>query len=208
MRKLDVIGLHFEFFKEFGFEFNSSHQVFVKTFPHGNQVVFVHFYEYPDVSYLEYKFGVRIDQVEDLIHQFLPALRDYAERSLTLYQTPNKIGKELPKRSPIENDWQLSKVMMTAENFFVKTGFHWLDEMIDPAFLENEFYNKNDNSFRTQNFVYNAFRATALSKLYNPDNYMGIRQSFLKQIEQREETPFTIAVYLQFLNYLDKKFIC
>ncbi|MDF2157969.1 hypothetical protein [Algoriphagus sp. CAU 1675] len=205
MRKLDVIGLHFGFFKDFGFEFNDTHLMFFKNFPQGKQVIFVQLSETPEGSFLEYNLGVRINKVEKLIHQFLPSLGDYSERSMTLIQPAYKLDKTLPKHFSIENDSELSQALIVAEKFFISKGFPWLDQMIDPVVLEHAFYNRKDKSFKSQNFVYNAFRATALSKLYNPLDYPEIRQNFLEQIQSREETPFTIASFLQFLNYLDRE---
>ncbi|WP_332911924.1 hypothetical protein [Algoriphagus boritolerans] len=89
-----------------------------KNYPHGQQVIFVHFSEYPDVSYLEYNLGIRIHRVEEIIHRFLPTLSDYSDRSITLIQTPDKIGKMIPKRFVIENDYQLAEAIEASEKFF------------------------------------------------------------------------------------------
>lgn len=204
MRKLEIIELHHQFFNDFEFEFHSSNLLYHKIFPQGQQVIFVHFTEYPDVSYLEYNLGIRIDAVEELIHRFLPSLSDYSNRSITLVQTPDKIGKSIPKRFIIENDSQLADAIMAAEKFFVMHGFHWLDDMIQPENLERAFAERKDKAFKTQNYVYNSFRGVTLAKLYNPSDYPILRQIYLENIKQREMTPFTIASFLQLLDYLDK----
>ncbi len=204
MRKIEVIELHHQFFKDFDFEFHPSHLLFYKPFPQGQQVIFVHFTEYPDASYLEYNLGVRIHSVEEIIHKFLPSLRDYAERSITVIQTPDKIGKMIPNRFLIENDFQLSEAIMAAEKFFVLYGFHWLDEMIQPEKLERAFAERGEKAFKTQNFIYTAFRGATLARLYNPKDYPVLRNIYLDQIRKREMTPFNIASFLQLLDYLDK----
>jgi hypothetical protein len=121
-----------------------------------------------------------------------------------MVQTLNKIGKELPKRFTIENDWELSEAIMKVDSFFVTKGFEWLDKMMNPVNLERAFLEQKNNSFKTQNFIYNAFRATALSRIFNPIDYPEVRENFLKQIQNSSMTPFTIASYLQFLDYLDQ----
>lgn len=204
MRKLEVIELHHQFFNDFEFEFHSSNLLYHKNSPQGQQVIFVHFSEYPDVSYLEYNLGIRIHEVEEIIHRFLPTLSDYSDRSITLIQTPDKIGKMIPKRFVIENDSQLAEAIEAAEKFFVMHGFHWLDEMIQPENLEKAFAERKDKAFKTQNFVYNSFRGATLAKFYNPEDYPILRQIYLETIRQREMTPFTIASFLQLLHYLDK----
>ncbi|RIW15630.1 hypothetical protein D0X99_09370 [Algoriphagus lacus] len=201
---MEVIELHQQFFTDFGFEFHSSRMLFYKSFPQGQQVVFVHYTEYPDVSYLEYNLGIRINAVEQIIHQFLPTLSDYAERSITLIQTPDAIGKSIPNRFVIEDETQLAEAILAAERFFVLNGFHWLDEMIQPENLEKAFAQQKDKGFKTQNFVYNAFRGATLARFYNPKDYPILRNFYLEQIKKREMTPFTIASFLQLLDYLDK----
>lgn len=203
MRELDVIELHSQFLGEFGFDFHPNHLMFFKNFPQGKQVIFIHYSEYPEASYLEYNLGVRIDRVEEIIHQFLPTLSDYAQRSITLIQKANKIGKEIPSRFVLENDSQLADAIMAAEKFFVSHGFHWMDEMINPRTLEKAFAERKERVFSTQNFVYYAFRGVTLAKLYNPEDYPVLRKIYLEEIQKQGMTPFTIASFLQLLNYLD-----
>jgi hypothetical protein len=203
MREINLISIHSQFFTDNGFSLNEEFLHFEKHCPHGKQVIFIHYTQYPESNFLEDNLGIRIDQVEHLIHRFLPSISNYSDRSITMIQTLNKIGKELPKRFTIENDWELSEAIMKVDSFFVSTGFEWLDKMMNPVTLERAFVDQKNNSFKTQNFVYNAFRATALCKLYNPDGYSEVRENFLNQIEQKEMTPYTIASYLQFLNHLD-----
>lgn len=203
MDGFEVISLQQSFFEDFGYSLNPSSFIFEKVNSIGKQVIFIHYQEYPDTSYLDYKLGVRIDQVEEIIHRFLPTLSDYAERSITLIQTPDKIGKEIPKRFVLSNNSQLAKAIMAAEKFFVSYGFHWLDQMIKPQILEKEFAQRKQHEFRTQNFVYYAFRGVTLARLYNPDDYPILREIYLSEINHREMTPFTIASFLQLLDFLD-----
>ncbi len=203
MKEVNLISIHNQFFTDNGFVLNKEFLHFEKRFPLGKQVIFVHYTDHPDSNILEYKLGIRIDEIEQIIHRFLPSLNDYSNRSITLVQTLNKIGKELPQRFTISNDWELSEVIMRVEAFFATTGFKWLDDMMDPINLERAFVEQRNNLFKTQNFVYNAFRATALSKLYHPIDYPKMRKSFLEQIVSHDLTPFTLASFLQFLDFLD-----
>ena len=203
MRKKDVICLHSEFFNENGFELNQTQLFFEKLYPHGKQIVYVHFIEGSDESWVEYHLGIRINEVEELVKKFLPTPNDYADQSITLVQTPNNLGNLYPRKIRVTNEKQLSELVFSIENFFLKTGFNWLDQMINPIILEQEFLNHKEDQFESYNMVESAFRSTALSKLYNPEDYPILRQSFLERINSDEMTPFTIAAFLQFLNYLD-----
>ncbi|MDI1323495.1 MAG: hypothetical protein PSV36_12155 [Algoriphagus sp.] len=204
MIQSDVIELHQEFFRDFGFEYDSAEKLFYKSFPQGNQVIYLNFSEYSDINYLEYSLGIRIHQVEQLIHEFLPTVMDYADKSITLIQTPDKISKKLPPRYIIETEAQVQEAMEKAENFFKTLGFPWLDTMIDPFNLEKEFTARKDKPFQSQNFVYNAFRSVALSRFYSSDDYPVLRQFYLEKIKEKDMTPFSIAAFLKFLDYLDK----
>lgn len=203
MRKEEVIDLHFGFFRDFGFDFHPENFLFQKSFPEGNQVVFIHYSEYPEVSYLEYNLGVRIHQVEQIIHKFLPTLSDYSTRSLTLIQTLDAINPDYPRRYAVKNNQELNESILAAERFFAQEGFKWLDQLVQPKVLQRAFALRKDKPFQSQNFVYAAFRSVTLAKLYKPEDYPILREFYLDQIKQKEMTPFTIASFLRLLDFLD-----
>lgn len=66
MIQIDVIELHQEFFRDYGFEFDLAEKAFYKSFPQGTQVIYLIFSEYSDINYLEYSLGIRIHQVEQI----------------------------------------------------------------------------------------------------------------------------------------------
>lgn len=204
MKNIDFFGLHTQFFLDHGFEINQNFMLFQKSFPIGNQVIFVHHQEDARGTCLEYNFGIRIHQVEELIHQFLPTLSGFSERSITLVQSQDKISKISTDAFIIRQEDELNEIIHRGEEFLLTKGIPWLDKMIDPLNLEIAFFERKSNFFTSHNFVYNAFRATALSKLFNPKDYPYLRQLFLEHIEEKEMTPFTIASFLKFLDYLDK----
>ena len=204
MLKTDAIELHTSFFRDFGFEYNFVEKFFFKEFSIGKQIIYLNFSEYSNINYLEYSLGIRINRVENLIQKFLPNLMSHSDRSVTLLLIPHKINKNLPVRYVIETDAQLHRAMESAERFFITQGFTWLDSMIDPLNLEKAFISQKDKPSKSQNFVYNMFRATALTRLYSPEDYKWIRQFYLEKIKDKDMTPFSIAAYLQFLGYLDK----
>ncbi len=204
MVKTDVIEFHEDFFRDFGFKYNSVLNFFYRSFPHGNQVIYLNFSEYSDTTYLEYCLGIRIHQIEHLIHEFLPTVMDYADRSLTLIHSPRKISGNLPPRYRIETEAQLKEVMVKAKKFFITRGFPWLDNMIDPFNLEKEFSSHKEKPFKSQDFVYNSFRSVALSRFYSNLDYPVLRQFYLEKIKDNDMTPFSIAAFLKFLHYLDK----
>ena len=203
MRKSEVVGLHLEFFIDNGFVLNHPQLLFEKVFTHGKQVIFVHFVEGSTECYLEYHLGIRINAVEELIHKYISTRSISADESITLAQTPDKLGDSYSKKIMISDDNELPEAITSSENFFLNSGFKWLDQMIDPIVLEQEFLHHKENPFEDVNLVEAAFRSTALSKLYNPKDYPILRQSFLEKINSQEMTPFTIASFLQFLNHLD-----
>lgn len=203
MRKEEIIDLHYGFFHDFGFELHPQNLWFQKSFPEGNQVVFVHYSEYTDLSYLEYNLGVRIHPVEQIIHKFLPSLSDYSNRSITLIQTLDSISPQFPRRFSINENHDLTEAMMSAEEFFIQKGFRWMDQMILPQNLEKAFASQKEKPFRTQNFVYTAFRGVTLARLYCEEDYVTLRKYYLEQIEKKDMTPFTIASFLRLLDFLD-----
>ncbi|WP_296702990.1 hypothetical protein [Algoriphagus sp.] len=204
MLKMKAIKLHSRFFNDHGFILNPSQNVFEKAFPNGKQVISIQIIEYSNEKYIEYHLGVRINEVEELIARYLPTTSAYDEQSITLAQTPDKLGSTYSKKIKISKVEDLSKLCKSIETFFLETGFYWLDKMIDPIKLEQEFLHHNEVPFEDYSLVEVAFRSTALSKIYNPSDYPELRKAFLEKINSLELTPFIIASFLQFLNYLDK----
>lgn len=203
MLKTKFIELHSEFFKDRGFILNPSQNQFEKVFPQGKQVISLQIIDRSNEKYIEYHLGVRINGVEDLIDQHLLTKGIYKEQSFTLAQTPDKLGSTYQKINKISKFEDLLLLVKSIETFFVETGFNWLDKMIDPINLEQEFLNHKEIPFEDCNLVEIAFRSTALSKMYNPIDYPILRSTFLKKINSLELTPFSIASFLQFLNFLD-----
>lgn len=204
MESINVIRQHRDFFRDFGFEYDFEENFFFKQYPIGNQVIFLNFSEYSEINYLEYSLGIRINKVEQLIQKFLPSLMNHSDRSVTMLQTPHKINKNQPVRYIIGTEAQLQMAIENGKRFFTDQGFKWLDSMIDPINLEKAFISLKDKPIKSQKFVYNMFRATALTRLYSPKDYPWVRQFYLGKIKDKNMTPFSIAAYLQVLNYLDK----
>jgi len=203
MRKMEIICLHADFFAERGFALNLTQLMFERNIPHGKQVIFMHYTENENSAQLGYTMGIRIDLIENLIHQFLPTQSDFAEKSITLAQSLDDMGKKSLNKFKITSKKHLQGAINSSEIFFSTTGFEWLDRLSNPEMLEKEFFKKKYDPFANHNFIYTAFRGSALSKFYNPGNYTALRQKFLEMLHAKELTPFTIASFLHFLNYLD-----
>ncbi|TDQ19073.1 hypothetical protein DFQ04_0890 [Algoriphagus boseongensis] len=204
MRKLNVIGLHNLFLNEHGFRFNLAKMAFTKNFSEGQQVVLVDFVKYPDESYLEYRIGTRINAVEELIQKFIPAISDHFERSITLLLKPSDISETIPERFAVTNEEEIHQAIKKIEEFFLNYGFDWLDQMSYPEVLEDYFARSKEQIFQSNHSVYNSFRGAVLAKLYNPEDYPVLKQVYLEQIQTNTMTPFSIASFLQLLDYLEK----
>ncbi|MEP0710952.1 MAG: hypothetical protein ABJ333_01755 [Algoriphagus sp.] len=155
--------------------------------------------------FVEYHLAVRIHAVEELVQKFLPTPISYADQSNTLSQTPDRLGNSYPKKITVSDQVDFANILNATEDFFLNKGFDWLNQMIDPVVLEKEFLFQSKRNKQDFNLVEAAFRATALSKLYNPEDYQVLRQAFLEKIHSQDFTPFTIASFLQFLNHLDNE---
>jgi hypothetical protein len=204
MRRLNVIGLHNRFFHEQGFKFNLSKMAYTKSFSGGQQVIVVDFCKFPEGSYLEYRIGVRITAVEDIIQKFIPDITDHFERSITLIQKPEDISEFIPSKTLVFSEEDLQKVIKKAEDFFLKYGFDWLNQMMFPEVLEDYFAQKKEQIFKANHSIYNSYRGVVLAKLYSPEDYPVLKQVYLEQIETNTMTPFSIGSFLQLLDYLDK----
>lgn len=191
------------FFNEHGFRFNLAKMSFTKNFQEGQQIILIDFHRYPSESFLEYRLGIRINAVEDLIQKFLPTISDYFERSISLIKTPDQISEDFPAKFSVKTEEDLKNAILTGEDFFRNYGFDWMNQMSNPIVLEGYYANSKEKIYQNNQSAYNIFRGVVLAKLYNPRDYNVIKQAYLEQIKRNEMTPFTIASFLQLLDYLD-----
>lgn len=191
------------FLNEHGFKFNLAKMSFTKDFREGQQVIIIDLHRYPEESFLEYRIGIRINSVEDLIQKFLPTISDYFERSITLIKGIDQLSDKFPRKISIKSDSDLEKAISVGKEFFLEYGFDWMNQMSNPVILEGYYATRREEVFHGNQSVYNLFRGAVLAKLYNPTDYPTIKQAYLEQVKRNEMTPFTIASFLQLLDYLD-----
>ena len=194
---------HQDFLGDFGFTLDSKLLHYVKLFDEGKQVIFFHHVSNSDSNCIEVQLGIRIDEVEEIINQFLPSLGDFSERSTTLIMPLDQINAKMQRRYFIEEEEDIALVLKQIENHLVKDGFKWLDQYSNPNHLEAYFNNNPDQEFITQNFTYRSARAITLCKLYNPDSYQENKKAYLDKLEEMMVTPFTLASFLNLLDYLE-----
>ncbi|MFD2201216.1 hypothetical protein [Shivajiella indica] len=203
MKIKDVILLHEDFLADFGFKLDKKSLHFVKDIPKGKQMIFLHYTQHDEGAYLEYHLGVRLDKVENIVHRFLPSLGDYKERSITLVETLDRIDSELPRRFLAENDLEVNGVIKTLENFLVKKGFRFLDTYSNGKNLEKFFNEDPKKLILTQNYTYRSARGITLCMLFNPSEYPKIKKKYLDMLNEKQVTPFTLASFINLMDYLE-----
>lgn len=198
-----IILLHEDFLADFGFSLEQKQLRYSKSFGEGKQIIFFHHTHHQDALYVEYHLGIRFDQVEAIIHKFLPTLGDYKDRSITLVETLDRINPEMPRRYFLENDMEIRPVISKVEQFLVKEGFRWMDKYTYGRQLEKFFNDDPDRNIATQNFTYRSSRGITLARLYNPDRYKAVKDLYLAKMDQMQVTPFTVACFLNLIDFLD-----
>ncbi len=198
-----MVVLHEDFFEDFGFILDTEKMCFSKKLPQAKQLIFLNYTQQTQVNLLEYQVGIRIDDVEMIINQFLPSLGNYRERSITHLETLDNINSDFPRRFLVENKLEIAAVKEKIDEFFIKEGFHWLDQYSIPSVLERYFNRVPEQNINTQNFTYRSARGVTMSKLYNPEEYINVKNFYLAKLEVMQETPFTLASFLNLLDYLE-----
>lgn len=198
-----IILLHEDFLADFGFSLEQKQLRYSKGFGEGNQIIFFHHTQHLDAMYIEYQLGIRFDQVESIIHKFLPTLGDYKDRSITLVETLDRINPEMPRRYLLENDLEISPVISKVEQFLVTEGFRWMDKYTFGRQMEKFFNDDPNRNIATQNFTYRSSRGITLARLFNPSRYKAVKDLYLAKMEEMQVTPFTVACFLNLIDYLD-----
>lgn len=192
-----------EFLSDFGFQFDPKSLYHFKPIPGGRQIIFSHYHPYEEVFYLEYQLGIRLDEVEHLVHKFLPSISDYKNRSITLVETMDKVDDQMPRRFLLESEEEIGKVLQNSETFLVKKGFNWLDTMSVPIHLEDHFNQNPKRQISTQNFTYRSSRGVVLSSLFHAERYEAVKKEYLGLLHESGVTPFTLACFINLLNELE-----
>jgi hypothetical protein len=203
MQQNELIKIHQDFLEDFGFTLDPSSHHYTKEYAHGRQIVFSHISEVQDVIYLEYHLGIRFAKVEYIVHEFIPSLGDYKDRSITLVENLDSFGKDLPRRFVLTNDQEVERCTKLMESFLIKEGFTWLDSHSQGLQLERYFNEYIDKPIISQNFTYRSARGVTLAKLFNPTAYLSIRKAYLQSLKDMQVTPFALACFLNLLSYLD-----
>ncbi len=207
MEITDVLLLHEEFLSDFGFALDAKTLHYTKDFPEGKQMIFFHYTQHGDVAYLEYHLGIRIHKVENIVHKFLPSLGDYRERSITLAETMDRIDVSMPRRFLVESDVEIMNTIELVESFFVKKGFDFLDRFSDVNVVERFFNHDTKCAILTQNFTYSSARGITLAKLFNESVYDKIKNEYLEMFNEKQETPFTLACFINLIDFLDHQLV-
>ncbi len=203
MELKNAVLLNEDFLADFGFRLDHRSLYYTKKTPIGKQMVFFHHTQHEDGSYLECHLGIRINQVENMVHRFLPSLGDYKERSISLLETMDRIDGNMPRRFFVENDLEFNEVIRGVEKFLVKRGFAFLDKLSSGQELDRYFNSDTSAPIVTQNFTYRSARGITLCKLFNPENYGKIKKLYLNMLNEKQVTPFTLASFINLLDYLE-----
>ncbi|SMG16261.1 hypothetical protein SAMN05661096_00834 [Marivirga sericea] len=185
----------FQYFKLHGYD------VFQQSFQSGSKLIVSNLTPYDDGLMLEIQLGVRLDNVEKCIFDFQQQEPD--KLSLTYWESLYQIFNNISKRSFIQNEVELSKVLAEIEVGLVKKGFNWLDEMQDVQKLSSYIYNV---IFKAPQKSSNIFKLCQRSYLIR--NFLGEQISdatFYKYYEQMQllKVPMhQLEEFIAFKNYL------
>jgi hypothetical protein len=202
MEVKELILKHKDFLSDFGYKLDRKSFQYTKNFAHGKKIVFFHHTHHEDVSYIEYHAGIRYDIVELIVHQFLPSLGDYKDKSITLIETLDGINPTLPKRRLINHESEINQAIRESEELLASDGFKWLDKFASGPALERYFNETQDQALISQNFTYRSARGVTLCKLFNPNQFDEVKNNYLTMLDEMQVTPFTLACFLNLLNYL------
>jgi hypothetical protein len=197
----EIIIEHNHFLSDYGYKLDRKSFQYFKNFALGKKIVFFHHSQDENLSF-EYNLGIRFDHVEFIVHQFLPSLGDYQERSITLVESLNGISPSFDKKQLLSNESQVLNAIHESERHLIAEGFPWLEKYSSGPRLERYFNEYPDISIASQNFTYRSARGVILCKLFNPDQFEEVKTNYLAMLNEKQVTPFTLACFLNLLNYL------
>jgi hypothetical protein len=190
-----------DFLNDFRYFKLEGYDVFQQAFPAGSKLVVSNMTPYEDGLMLEVQLGIRLDIVEECIFDFHQ--QDPGKLSLTYWESLSQIFSDLPKRSLIQNEIELSKVLAEIEGALVKNGFKWLDELEGVRELSSHIYNV---IFNASQKPLNIFKLCQRSYLIR--NLLGEKMTDSTFYEYYEQMQFykvpehQLEEFLEFKNFL------
>lgn len=179
------IGLQ-PFFEDHGFKYIPRLNQYRKTLDTKFQNVIPSISIYDDTCIIEVNIGVRINQVEELVHQFTTHTEAFKSDTNTLMISLGRLRFGKPSKYQASNSNQLVEVVEDIHNYMETEGFDFLNQVSSIQALDEILNDKPaEDSPYMYNYYYRCLRGITIAKLNNNINMDQIAETYYEQLEKQ-----------------------
>jgi hypothetical protein len=195
-----------DFFTERGYAFMPEKKQFRRTTPTGFENILFAVSDYDDETWIEINFGVRHEQIEHIVQQFLGNLADFREDANTLVVSVGKYNDTKYFRYKVQNEDDLMITCEEIKRFFLTRGFDFMQQY---ASLRAIYLLFNDEPRKPCKYLYNqnhrCFKGLVAARLCNSERFLKLGDVYRNALMRMGATPdemFSFERMLSFLLYL------
>jgi len=191
------------FFSAYGYNLLPEKRQYRLTTPTGFQNVLLSPAYYGTETVLDVNFGCRHDQIEQIAQQFLNNLSGYRADANTLVLSIGKFSGQLYARYTIDTEHELANVCGQIQDFFVETGFPFLNETTTlPALdrLLNQF--PNEPCRYVYNQAHRYYKGLIAAYLSHDPQADALTDIYRQQLVQQTQNPHAQFHFERLVNFL------
>jgi hypothetical protein len=133
----EVLIQHMEnFLNDFQYFRIEAYEAFEFPVKGGSKIVVLNATPYDDGLMVEIQLAIKINKIEEVIFSFYN--QEVDKLSLTYWEPLSQIHQEITRRTFVQNESQLNKLLAELESALVKKGFGWLDALSKLEELSNQ----------------------------------------------------------------------
>ncbi len=191
------------FFNEYGYDLLPEKKQYRLMTPTGFQNVLLSPAYYGAETILDVNFGCRHDQIEQIAQQFLNNLSGYRADANTLVLSIGRFRGQLYTRYTIGTDHQLADVCGQIQDFFLTTGFPFLNETVALPALDRLLNQFPDEPCR---YVYNQthryYKGLIAACLNHNPRADALTDVYRHQLVQQTQNPHAQFHFERLINFL------
>lgn len=199
--KSNVIENIENFLNDFQYFKLEKHELFQQLVHGGSKLIGINTTPYDDGLMLDIQLAIRVDKVEQYIFGFYDQEKD--KLSLTYWESLSNVCNDIPKRSFVQNEIELSKVLAEIEDALVKNGFNWLDRLSDVQELSKHIDDMVFNTIQKPVNIFNLCQRGYLIRILLEEKMTDSSfYEYYEQMQLHKLPEHQLEEFLQFKNFL------
>lgn len=198
-----VFELLSPFFSEKGYECLPEYKQFRKHFAGGFQCVILSMSAYERELWIEVNLGIRIDAIEQLVHQFVPSLSLSEAQNNTAVISVGKLIQQPYFRYKADSQLSLAKRCREIALLMGRQGFDFLETYNSMEALHYAFNEKPEEATPlAHNLQHRCFRGLLLAKMIAPAQMPDLEIAYQHYLYKQKAPAALQEAFQRLINFL------